>query len=161
MSDFCENCNHHSSYHTTAVGEYLVDIWFAEICQMTLNVFGSQSMLSKSTRLLYGSTASCRSIQCCTITDNSLYGRPTCTCNACQCRSNSISTSMLLLAVPVQRSSALCQCNHVNVTSWSCCVSPFTLGHHLDRALLTKITSVGPMLNDIHCNMIPKLGEPN
>ena len=62
MSDFCENCNPHSSYHTTAVGEYLVDIWFAEICQMTLYVFGSQSMLSKSTRLLYGSTASCRSI---------------------------------------------------------------------------------------------------
>ena len=36
MSDFCKNCNPHSSYHTTAVGEYLVDIWFAEICQLTL-----------------------------------------------------------------------------------------------------------------------------
>ena len=64
MSDFWENCNPHSSYHTTAVGEYLVDIWFVEICQMTLYVFGTQFMLSKSTRLLYGSTASCRSIQC-------------------------------------------------------------------------------------------------
>ena len=39
MSDFCENCNPHSSYHTTVVGEYLVDIWFAEICQMTLVCF--------------------------------------------------------------------------------------------------------------------------
>ena len=57
MSDFCENCNPHSSYHTTAVGECWVDIWFPEICQMTLYVFGSQSMLSKSTCLLYGSTA--------------------------------------------------------------------------------------------------------
>ena len=38
MSEFCENCNPHSSHHTTAVGEYLVDIWFAEICQMTLIV---------------------------------------------------------------------------------------------------------------------------
>ena len=28
-----------TSYHTTAVGEYLVDIWFAEICQMTLCMF--------------------------------------------------------------------------------------------------------------------------
>ena len=28
--------------------------------------YRSQSMLSKSTRFLYGSTASCRSIQCCT-----------------------------------------------------------------------------------------------
>ena len=27
MSDFCKNCNPHSSYHTTAVGECLVDIW--------------------------------------------------------------------------------------------------------------------------------------
>ena len=36
-----------------------------EICQLIFCVFGSQSMLSKSTRLLYGSTASCRSIQCC------------------------------------------------------------------------------------------------
>ena len=61
--DFCKNCNPHSSYHTTAVGECLVDIWFAEICQLTMCDFGSQSMLSKSTRLLYGSTASCRSIQ--------------------------------------------------------------------------------------------------
>ena len=34
MSDFCENCNPHSSYHTTAVGECLVDndIQFAETC---------------------------------------------------------------------------------------------------------------------------------
>ena len=55
MSDFCENCNPHSSYHDAAVGECLVDIWFAEICQLTLCVFGSQSMLSKSTRFLYGS----------------------------------------------------------------------------------------------------------
>ena len=31
MSDFCENCNPHSSYHTTTVGECFVDIWFAEI----------------------------------------------------------------------------------------------------------------------------------
>ena len=31
MSDFCENCNPYSSYHITTVGEYLVDIWFAEI----------------------------------------------------------------------------------------------------------------------------------
>ena len=65
MSDFCENCNRHSSYHNAAVGECLVDIWFAEICQLTLCVFGSQSMHSKSPCLLYGSTASCRSIQCC------------------------------------------------------------------------------------------------
>ena len=66
MSDFCKNCNPHSSYHTTAVGECLVDkpIWFAEICQLTMPDFGSQSMLSKGTRLLYGSAASCRSIQC-------------------------------------------------------------------------------------------------
>ena len=65
MSDFCKICNPHSSYHTTAIGECLVDIWFAEICQLTMCVFGSQSMLSKSTCFLYGSTASCRSIQCC------------------------------------------------------------------------------------------------
>ena len=39
MSDFCKNCNHDSSYHTTAVGECLVDIWFAEICQLTLVYF--------------------------------------------------------------------------------------------------------------------------
>ena len=26
MSDFCENCNPHSSYHTTAIGECLVDM---------------------------------------------------------------------------------------------------------------------------------------
>ena len=45
-----------------AVGKCLVDIWFAEICQLTMCVFGSQTMLS---RFLYGSTASCRSIQCC------------------------------------------------------------------------------------------------
>ena len=49
MSNFCENCNPHSSYHTTAVGECLVDIWFAEICQLTVCVFESQYMLSKST----------------------------------------------------------------------------------------------------------------
>ena len=65
VSDFCKNCNHDSSYHTTAVGECLVDIWFAEICQLTLCIFESQSVLSKSTGVLYGSTASCRSIQCC------------------------------------------------------------------------------------------------
>ena len=65
MSDFCKNCNHDSSYHTIAVGECLVDIWFAEICQLTLCIFERQSVLSKSTGLLYGSTASCRSIQCC------------------------------------------------------------------------------------------------
>ena len=29
MSDFCENCNPHSSYHSTAIDECLVDIWFA------------------------------------------------------------------------------------------------------------------------------------
>ena len=50
VSDLCKNCNPHSSYHTTAVGECLVHIWFAEICQLTMCVFGSQSMLSKSTR---------------------------------------------------------------------------------------------------------------
>ena len=65
MSDFCKNCNHDSSYHTTAVCQCLVDIWFVEICQLTLCIFKSQSVLSKSTGLLYGSTASCRSIQCC------------------------------------------------------------------------------------------------
>ena len=32
-------------YHTTPVGECLVDIQFAEICQLTLSVSGSQSML--------------------------------------------------------------------------------------------------------------------
>ena len=36
MSDFCENCNPHSSYHTTAVGECLVGIAFAETCKLTL-----------------------------------------------------------------------------------------------------------------------------
>ena len=65
MFDFCENCNPHSSYHTTAVGKCLVDIWFAEICQLTLCVFANQFMLSKSTCLLYGSSAHCRFIQCC------------------------------------------------------------------------------------------------
>ena len=50
MSDFCENCNPHSSYHDAAVGECLVDIWFAEICQLTLCVFGSQSMLDWDNR---------------------------------------------------------------------------------------------------------------
>ena len=60
-----KNCNHDSSYHTTAVGECLVDVWFAEICQLNLCIFESQSVLSKSTGLLYGSTASCRFIQCC------------------------------------------------------------------------------------------------
>ena len=65
VSDFCKKCYHDSSYHTIAVGECLVDIWFAEICQLTLCIFESQSVLSKSTGLLYGSTASCRSIQCC------------------------------------------------------------------------------------------------
>ena len=30
MSDFRENCNPHSSYHTTIDGECLVDIQFAE-----------------------------------------------------------------------------------------------------------------------------------
>ena len=59
MSDFCKNCNPHSLYHTTTVGECVVDIWFAEICQLTMCVFGSQSQaLSKSTGLLCGSTAS-------------------------------------------------------------------------------------------------------
>ena len=33
MSDFCKNYYPHFSYHTTAVGECLVDIWFAETCQ--------------------------------------------------------------------------------------------------------------------------------
>ena len=33
--------------HTTAIGECLVDIWFAEICQLSMCDFGSQSMLSK------------------------------------------------------------------------------------------------------------------
>ena len=37
--DFCKNYNRHSSYHTTAVGECLVNIWFAEICQLTMCVF--------------------------------------------------------------------------------------------------------------------------
>ena len=36
------------------------------MCQLTLCIFESQSVLSKRTGLLYGSTASCRSIQCCT-----------------------------------------------------------------------------------------------
>ena len=49
MSDFCKNCNPHSSYHTTAIGECLVDILNAEIWQLTMCVFGSQSMLSRST----------------------------------------------------------------------------------------------------------------
>ena len=26
LSDFCENCNPHSSYHNAAIGECLVDI---------------------------------------------------------------------------------------------------------------------------------------
>ena len=39
MPDFCENCNPHSSYHTTAVGERLVDIQFAETCKLTLFTF--------------------------------------------------------------------------------------------------------------------------
>ena len=51
VSDFCKNCNHDSSYHTIAVSECLVDIWFAEICQLTLCIFESQSILSKSTGL--------------------------------------------------------------------------------------------------------------
>ena len=53
MSDFCENCNPHS-YHTTAIGEYLVDIWFTEIGYVKwLCVFGSQSMLSKNIRDIF------------------------------------------------------------------------------------------------------------
>ena len=36
MSDFCENYNPHSSYHTTTVGKCLVDIWLAESCKLTL-----------------------------------------------------------------------------------------------------------------------------
>ena len=39
MSDFCENCNPHSFYHTTAVGVCLIDIRFAEICKLTLFTF--------------------------------------------------------------------------------------------------------------------------
>ena len=39
MPDFCENCNPYSSYHTTPVGECLVDISFAEICKLTLCTF--------------------------------------------------------------------------------------------------------------------------
>ena len=39
MPDFCENYNPYSSYHTTAVGEGLVDTWFAETCQLTLFTF--------------------------------------------------------------------------------------------------------------------------
>ena len=39
MSDFCENCNPHSSDHTTAAGERLVDIRFAETCKLTLFTF--------------------------------------------------------------------------------------------------------------------------
>ena len=35
MSDFCENCNPHSTYHTTAIGECLVVIEFAETCKLT------------------------------------------------------------------------------------------------------------------------------
>ena len=61
----------HSSIYTAAIGECLVDIWFAEICQLTSCVFRSQPMLSKSTRFLYGSTASCRSTQRCMY----LYGK--------------------------------------------------------------------------------------
>ena len=51
MSDFCENCNPHSSYHTTAVGEYLVDIWFAEIYQMTLYVLEVNPCFQKAHHL--------------------------------------------------------------------------------------------------------------
>ena len=36
MPEFCENCNPHSSYHTTTVGECLFDIRFAETGKLTL-----------------------------------------------------------------------------------------------------------------------------
>ena len=39
MSDFCENCNPHSSYYPTAIGECLVDFQFAETCNLTLFTF--------------------------------------------------------------------------------------------------------------------------
>ena len=36
MSDSCENCNPHSSYHTTTIGECLVDIRFAETFKLAV-----------------------------------------------------------------------------------------------------------------------------
>ena len=36
MPDFCENCNPHFLYHTTAAVECLVDNRFAETCKLTL-----------------------------------------------------------------------------------------------------------------------------
>ena len=39
MPDFYENCNHHSLYQTTTVGECLVDIWFVEAYRLTLFTF--------------------------------------------------------------------------------------------------------------------------
>ena len=65
MSDFCENCNPHSSYHTTAVG----NVWLIFDLQKYVNwlhVFLEvKPCFQKAHVFLYGSTASCRSIQCC------------------------------------------------------------------------------------------------
>ena len=57
-SDFCENCNPHSSYHTTAVGECLVNIWFAETCKLTLFTFLKIFIGLKHGSLLHAQTGS-------------------------------------------------------------------------------------------------------
>ena len=57
MSDFCENYNPHSSYHTTAIGECLVDIWFAETCKLTMFTFLKIFIGLKNGSLLHAQTA--------------------------------------------------------------------------------------------------------
>ena len=58
MSDFCENCNPHSSYHTTTVCECLVDIGFAGSCKLTLFTFLETFISLKKGNLLHAQTGS-------------------------------------------------------------------------------------------------------
>ena len=54
----CENCNPHSSYPTTAVGECLVDIRFAETCILTLFTFLKIVISLKNGSLLHAQAGS-------------------------------------------------------------------------------------------------------
>ena len=58
MSDFCENCNPHTSYHTTAVGECLVHIRLAETLKLTLFTFSKIFIGLKNGILLHAQTGS-------------------------------------------------------------------------------------------------------
>ena len=56
MSDFCENCNAHSSYHTTTIDEFSVHIRLAETCKLTLFTFLKIFIGLKNGRLLHSQT---------------------------------------------------------------------------------------------------------